>query len=204
MASTMKKRTPPNFIPSQRIVDAVALAIRFHGEQTRNGTGIPYLSHLFGVASLAMEHGADEDETLAAVLHDAIEDAGAHAESVIRAHLGDRVADIVLGCTDSIPHAQGRKFDWRNRKTLYLEHLSVTSTDVLLVSASDKLHNARAILHDLREQGDAVFDRFTAGRDGTLWYYAQLEQIVQARLPGPLANELSRTVAAIRHEAGEA
>jgi Guanosine polyphosphate pyrophosphohydrolases/synthetases len=112
----------PSFVPSSRLGDAVALAIQLHGNQTRKGTRIPYLSHLLGVASLAMEYGADEDQTIAAVLHDAIEDVGAHVEPLIRDRFGDRVTTLVLGCTDSVPDALGEKGDWQTRKSAYLAH----------------------------------------------------------------------------------
>ena len=154
------------------------------------------------VSALVMEYGGDEDQAIAALLHDAVEDAHTAQEAerrraVIHHQFGGRVAAIVAGCTDGIPNAAGRRPDWRERKEAYLDHLGNTDPDILLVSAADKLHNARAILGDLRVVGDAVVARFNAGRDGTLWYYGRLAEIFQARIPGPLADELARTVAAI-------
>ncbi len=122
-----------------------------HARQKRKGTETPYVSHLLGVASLVLEHGGDEEQAIAALLHDAVEDQGAHQEPVIRERFGDRVADIVLGCTDAdtLP-----KPPWRERKERYIEHLEHASSDVLLVSCADKVHNARAIVTDLKTHGD--------------------------------------------------
>lgn len=188
----------PNFLPSARITEAVALAITLHGEQTRKATGIPYLSHLLGVAGLVMEHGGDEEQTIAALLHDAIEDAGAHVEGLIREQFGERVVRIVLACTDGVPDAQGEKCDWQSRKQHYLAHLADAPAEVLQVSGCDKLHNARAIVSDLHTHGPAMFSRFKAGQVGTLWYYEQLAGVFQSQLPGSLADELARTVAELK------
>ncbi|WP_338430202.1 HD domain-containing protein [Synechococcus elongatus] len=189
---------PPTFQPSARMGTAVALAAQLHGEQVRKGTTIPYLSHLLAVASLVMEHGGDEDQTIAAILHDAIEDAGPEAEALIREQFGDRVTALVWGCTDGIPDAAGQKPDWRDRKQQYLQHLATVDPDILLVSACDKLHNARSILIDLQNHGLVLFDRFKAGQAGTIWYYQQLANCFQDRLPGPLSQQLSQTVEAIQ------
>lgn len=188
----------PNFLPSARIAEAVALATNLHGEQTRKATGIPYLSHLLGVAGLVMEHGGDEEQTIAGLLHDAVEDAGAHAEALIREQFGERVTRIVLACTDGVHDAQGEKGDWQTRKQRYLEHLTDAPAEVLLVSGCDKLHNARAIVSDLHTQGPAMFSRFNAGQAGTLWYYEQLAGVFLSRLPGSLADELARTVSELK------
>ena len=188
----------PNFQPSRRIAEAVALATTLHADQTRKATGIPYLSHLMGVACLVMEHGGDEDQTIAGLLHDAVEDAGAHAEAQIRAQFGERVTRIVLGCTDGVPDEHGEKGDWHTRKQCYLDHLHDAPAETLLVSGCDKLHNARSIVSDLNTHGPRMFSRFNAGKDGTLWYYDQLASVFQARLPSPLADELTRTVAEMK------
>ncbi|QIE29770.1 HD domain-containing protein [Caballeronia sp. SBC2] len=187
---------------TDRFARATALALELHATQVRKGTQIPYASHLLGVASLVLEHGGDEEQAIAGLLHDAIEDVGAGVAITIRELFGDRILSIVEGCTDAIPDAMGRKPDWRTRKEDYLAHLERADNDVLLVSASDKLHNARAILTDLRAIGPAVFDRFTAGRDGTLWYYGELARIFRAALPGSLSDELTRTVDLIHVASG--
>jgi (p)ppGpp synthase/HD superfamily hydrolase len=142
---------------TNKFARATALALELHATQVRKGTQIPYASHLLGVASLVLEHGGDEEQAIAGLLHDAIEDVGAGVAITIRELFGDRVLRIVEGCTDAIPDALGQKPDWRTHKEDYLAHLERADYDVLLVSASDKLHNARAILTDLRAIGPAVF-----------------------------------------------
>ncbi len=174
-----------------RLSEASALAFHIHAEQLRKGTDIPYLSHLLGVASLVLEHGGDEEQGCAALLHDAIEDGGAEWEPVIAERFGIRVAAIVRGCTDADVQP---KPPWRARKQAYLAHLETTDEAVLLVSAADKLHNARSIVSDMRTHGPAVFDRFNAGRDGTQWYYGALAAVFGRRLPGPLSRDLAETV----------
>ena len=178
-----------------RLAEAAAFALTIHADQTRKGSETPYISHLLGVSSLVLEHGGDQDQAIAALLHDAVEDQGAHQEPVIRERFGARVADIVLGCTDAdtLP-----KPPWRARKEAYLAHLAHAPADVLLVSCADKLHNARAICTDLRTHGDAVFDRFNAGKAGTLWYYGALAEAFAARLHNVLSRELADAVAELR------
>ncbi|MGB4484414.1 MULTISPECIES: HD domain-containing protein [Pseudomonas] len=188
----------PNFYPSPQIAEAVALATNLHSKQTRKGTGIPYLSHLLGVAGLVMEHGGDEEQAIAGLLHDAVEDVGAYVEAQIREQFGERVARIVLACTDGIPDETEAKGDWHVRKQRYLAHLSNAPADVLLVSACDKLHNARAIVSDLHSHGPAMFSRFNAGQESTLWYYDQLASVFQSCFPGSLSDELTRTVAEMK------
>ncbi len=151
---------------------ALTLATRLHATQTRKGTDIPYIAHLLGVASIALDHGANEDEAIAALLHDAVEDQGGEKTlEQIRRRFGSTVADIVWGCsdTDEVP-----KPPWRKRKETYIAHVACASPSIQLVSASDKLHNARAILSDYRCVGDKLWVRFTGGKDGTLWYYRAL------------------------------
>lgn len=166
---------------TERISDALALAVQAHERQVRKGTSIPYVAHPMGVASIALEFGADEDQAIAALLHDVLEDGGPQYGPVIKERFGERVLAIVEGCTDGLPDTSGKKADWGERKRAYLDHLLQASDDVLLVSGSDKLHNARAIVSDLRKIGPDVFSRFTAGRDGTLWYYRTLAEIFERR-----------------------
>jgi (p)ppGpp synthase/HD superfamily hydrolase len=179
-----------------RFTGALNLACDLHRTQARKGTQIPYVAHLLAVASLALEHGADEDEAIAAILHDAVEDqGGAVTASVIRESFGARVADIVLSCSDThlLP-----KPPWRARKEGYLEHLARATPSARLVSACDKLHNARAILADFRELGHGLWSRFNAGPEETLWYYRALVEELRKAPPGPqgkrLVEELDRVV----------
>lgn len=164
-----------------RLHEAVDYAAEAHQAQGRKGTSAPYLSHPLGVSSLVLENGGDEDQAIAALLHDVLEDCGGHHEGPIREAFGDRVAAIVIGCTDGLPDAAGEKLPWADRKRAYLTHLQSTDVATLLVSACDKLHNARAIGSDL-EAGHTVFDRFKAGRDPTIWYYEELLEIFAGRL----------------------
>ena len=179
---------------SERLSQALALAIEAHNGQFRKETTIPYIAHPMAVASIALEYGADEDQAMAALLHDAVEDGGAKYAEVIRSKFGDRVANIVDGCTDGVPDKNGNKSDWKQRKESYLSHLRSASDDVLLVSGSDKLHNARAIVSDLLNIGDEVFDRFKSSKAETLWYYQSLADIFKQR-NAPTAKALSETVA---------
>ena len=180
---------------TSRFEEALTFATRLHANQVRKGTNTPYVAHLLGVASIALENGADEDEAIAALLHDAVEDqGGAATREEVRRRFGERVAEIVDGCTDAttIP-----KPPWRARKESYIQHLALASPSVRLVSASDKLYNARSILLDYRVLGEQLWDRFTGGRDGTLWYYRALTNAYRAHGSTPLIDELERTVSEI-------
>lgn len=171
--------------------DAVALTFQLHADQHRKSTDIPYIAHLMSVSALVLEHGGDEEQAIAGLLHDAIEDCGVEHEAVIAERFGPRVAAIVRACTDAEVFP---KPPWRARKEAYLAHLEHASADALLVSACDKLHNARSIVEDLREHGVSMMSRFNAGRDGTIWYYRALSDAFLRLLPGRLAHELARTV----------
>jgi (p)ppGpp synthase/HD superfamily hydrolase len=180
---------------SARFEDALSFAARLHRDQVRKGTRIPYVSHLLGVTGIVLEHGGNEDEAIAAMLHDAVEDQGGAATlQTIRERYGDAVAAIVEGCTDSdvVP-----KPPWRPRKEAYISHVDAASPSVRLVSAADKLHNARTILADYRRHGDVVWDRFSGGKEGTLWYYRSLVEAFRAHGVTPLMDELDRVVSEI-------
>ncbi len=186
---------------TERIAKALALAVEAHDGQKRKGTDIPYVAHPMGVAAIALDYGATEDQAIAALLHDVLEDGGPQFTPVIRERFGETVLAIVEGCTDGVPDAQGKKADWKERKLQYLGHLATASDEILLVSGADKLHNARAIVSDLQSIGSPVFDRFTAGRDGTLWYYRQLAGIFSRR-SAPMAKQLDAVVADMEMLAG--
>jgi (p)ppGpp synthase/HD superfamily hydrolase len=191
---------PP--VLSERFEEALVYAARLHRRQRRKGSDIPYVSHLLAVASLVLEAGGDEDQAIAALLHDAVEDQGGLPTlAAIREHFGDAVAETVLACSDAWTEP---KPPWRARKEAYLRHLAGQPARVLLVSAADKVHNARAILDDYRRLGDALFDRFTGGQVGTLWYYRQLADTYRAiGMASPLVDELERTVGALEALASE-
>lgn len=184
-----------------RFDEALAYASRLHRHQIRKGSGIPYVSHLLGVASLAIEAGANEDQAIAALLHDAVEDQGGAAQlAVIRARFGANVARIVADCTDADTDP---KPPWRARKEAYIASLAHKPSASLLVSLADKTHNAGAIVTDLDRHGAAVWDRFTGGRDGSLWYYAQLVAAFRKHLPGAGAERLAALVDAMKVRAGD-
>ena len=180
---------------TDRFDTALAYASRIHRSQVRKGSAVPYVSHLLGVASIALENGADEDQAIAALLHDAVEDQGGAERLVdIRARFGDRVARMVDHCTDT---DQEPKPPWRERKEVYIASLATKPLDSLQVSLADKTHNAEAIRLDLHALGEVVWDRFTGGRDGSLWYYRAIADALSDLVPGPAADRLNHTVAQI-------
>ena len=182
-----------------RFQKAWIYASRMHAGQTRKGADVPYVAHVMGVASLVLEAGGDEDLAIAALLHDVVEDCGgAPRLREIERRFGKRVAGIVDGCTDSYVYP---KPPWRERKEAYLQKLRQEDEDVRLVSAADKLYNARSILADYRRIGESVWERFNGGRAGSLWYYRALVTEL-LRKPNPLAEELRRVVAELERVAG--
>jgi len=199
----MKARKPQVHL-TNKFTQAVDYAREQHKDQTRKGSGIPYIYHLLGVASLVLEYGGDEVQAIAGLLHDVIEDCGSEHEPIIRTLFGDRTADIVVACTDGTQESKAgaqtprAKYDnWRERKLRYIAHLRREKADALLVSCCDKLHNARAIVADLEDPhvGRAVFDRFTGKRDGTLRYYQSISHIFaqrKVRAAGALENVVKR------------
>ena len=185
----------PSTTTDHRFADALAYACQVHHGQRRKGTGIPYIAHILGVAALALEYGADEEEAIAALLHDAAEDGGGEATlAEIRARFGDVVGDIVLGCSDSLVEDPEDKLPWQERKENYLAHLENASASVCLVSAADKLHNVRSIIRDYHEHGDAIWDRFQGRRDGTLWYYETVADTLIRRQRTQLTRDLQDEV----------
>jgi GTP pyrophosphokinase len=185
-----------------RFLAAFALASELHACQVRKGTAVPYLAHLMSVAALVLEHGGGEDAAIGGLLHDAVEDSddGAATEARIRGEFGDRVAGIVAGCSDAVAVPGQAKPPWRERKQAYIERLAQDEDrDVLLVSACDKLHNARAIVADMREVGPAVWQRFSqADPASQFWYYTTLASCYRGRVPDRLSGELDRVLADMR------
>jgi (p)ppGpp synthase/HD superfamily hydrolase len=178
---------------TERFDDALAYASRLHRQQQRKVSGIPYVSHLLAVAAIALENGADEDQAIAALLHDAVEDQGGLAQlAAIRARFGDDVAAMVADCTDA--HEEPKPA-WRPRKEAYIASLARKPPRSLAVSLADKTHNAAAINADLRAHGHAVWERFTGGKAGTLWYYRALAEAFRAHAPGIAAERFAREVA---------
>lgn len=188
---------------TDRFARAAAEAARLHRGQMRKGSGTPYVAHLLAVAALALEHGADEDEAIAALLHDAVEDQGGEAtrERIAR-RFGERAAAIVAGCSDAVDLP---KPPWLPRKEAFVARLPGESRSVRLVTACDKLHNARSLMRDLLEHGEAVWSRFHGGREGTLWFYRTVAQVYDgpagAELPAALLRELREALRALEEAA---
>ena len=196
----MGTQAKANPILSSRFDDALAFAVDLHREQPRKGTGVPYVSHLLSVAALVLENGGSEDQAIAALLHDAVEDQGGKPRAAeIRERFGDLVAEIVDGCTDT---DVSPKPPWRLRKEAYVARVRNEPAHVRLVSAADKLHNARTMVTDLRIHGPALWERFNAGRDETLWYLESLVAAFREAGTTPIVEELARTVSELRAVSG--
>jgi (p)ppGpp synthase/HD superfamily hydrolase len=186
---------------SLRFLDALEVAAVMFATTRRKKTRIPYVAHLLGVCAIVLEHGGSEDEAIAALLHDTLEDITPtkQARRTVRA-FGDDVYGIVEGCTDGTPNRKGRKAPWRERKESFIAALEHEPGPVLLVSAADKLHNARAIVADLRVIGDRVWKRFNAPKDDILWYFGAVVDAFRANPAHPvtLVEELERVAAEMR------
>ena len=179
----------------EKFESALLYAAQLHRYQERKGSGVPYITHLLAVASIVGENGGTEDEVVAALLHDAPEDMGGEERlDDIRRRYGEAVAGIVEGCTDTY---EDPKPAWRPRKERYVAHVAEASRSVRLVSAADKLHNARSILADLDAVGEELWDRFTGGKEGTLWYYRALVDAYKKAGNDPPVEELDRVVGEI-------
>lgn len=191
---------------TDRFDRALLYATHVHGGQVRKGTSTPYVAHLLAVAATVLEYGGNEDLAIAALLHDCVEDQGGCARlEDVRNRFGERVARIVRACSDSLADtAKGeRKAHWKERKLAYIAHLQDADEDILRVSLADKVHNARAILRDLRKPdvGEEIWTRFSQPKAETLWYYRSLAETFCKRLPGQLSNELREIVSVL--ERGE-
>lgn len=186
---------------SPRFEEGLSYAARLHASQQKKGKDIPYIAHLLGVTSIAMEYGADEDGAIAALLHDAVEDQGGLPRlDEISQRFGARVAEIVMACSDSFEEP---KPPWRARKEGYLSHLRKQPDYVQLISCADKLYNARCVLEDYRQVGAEVWKRFKGGRDGTLWYFRALVGVFRDGSHNPaLVDEFDRVVSALEQVTG--
>lgn len=173
--------------PTRRVADALGLMFELHHTQRRKGANVPYITHLMAVAALVGEHGGDEDQFIAALLHDAVEDQGGPATLArIRALFGDGVAAYVDECsdTDAVP-----KPPWQERKEAHVAHVAQASAGLKLIVAADKLHNLRSTLRDLHAQGDPLWARFRGGRDNSLWYYRAMLAALRMNWEHPILVE---------------
>jgi len=177
-----------------RFADALVYATEVHAPQLRKGTNVPYVAHLLAVASLVLEDGGDDDEAIAALLHDAIEDQDVSFED-IQASFGEHVAEIVQACSDTDVNP---KPPWRQRKEDYIAHLAAAQPEVIRVSLADKLHNARSLLFDYRLDGEEMWKRFNPDAD-QLWYYRSLVDAFRRVSESPMVDELDRVVTELEH-----
>jgi GTP pyrophosphokinase len=186
---------------SARFTSALAYAAELHQEQERKVSGVPYVAHLLRVAGIVLEYGGNEDEAIAALLHDAVEDqGGTPVLEEIRRRFGQSVAETVWGCSDA--HVRPKP-PWRDRKQAHVDHVAAAPPSVRLVVAADKLDNARSLLREYRVRGESLWNFFHGGREGTLWYYdAMLAALKNAGVTA-LIEELERTLAEIRRTAEE-
>ena len=174
--------TIPNVVLTKRYAAAVAYASIIHACDVRKGTEISYLCHLLGVSSLVIEAGGDEDQAIAGLLHDAVEDTGGMARADdIRARFGDRVTEIVIACSDSTDEEWKRDTPYSKRKRIYLDRIKTEPMDYLLVTMADKVHNARAIVTDLHVHGAEVIGKFNGDANQVLDYYQECLAIAKER-----------------------
>lgn len=185
----------------RKFEEAMIYASHVHAGQKRKGIETPYITHLLAVSAIVGENGGTENEAVAALLHDAPEDQGGKERlEDIRARFGDEVAEIVAGCSDTF---ETPKPEWKERKERYIERIREDSNSVRLVSAADKLHNARSVLSDYRKLGGTLWERFNGGREGTLWYYGALVEAFRETGTNPsIVGELDRVVGQLKRLAG--
>ncbi len=182
-----------------RFDEALRLAAaKFRGVR-RKATGIPYIAHLLWVTATVAEHGGDEDQLIAAVLHDYLEDVEGSTSAELEHRFGKRAAWLVLELSDTTTRP---KPPWKERKERYLAHLEHADPDVKLISAADKLHNILSCVRDYRTDGEELFERFRGGREGTLWYFREVHRALLVDWPHPIAHQLGTQVQRLHELAG--
>lgn len=174
-----------------RMGDAAAFVVDKFKHKVRKQTTIPYVTHLFAVAASVGEHGGDEEQIIAALLHDVLEDIPEVSEADLRARFGPRVADFVVALSDTVVTP---KPPWKPRKETYLAKLRDETADLKLISAADKLHNCNSILRDHRVIGDAIFERFSVPMHETLWYFREVLDALGTGWSHPILEELREAV----------
>lgn len=183
-----------------RLDQALAFAAAAFRTRARKQTTVPYLSHLLSVTALVMENGGTPDQSIAAVLHDYLEDIPGASVEEVRDRFGAAVAELVLALSDTTDAEN--KAPWRDRKDAYVARLQTAGPEVKLVAACDKLHNARSIVLDQCRNGDRAFERFRASKDETLWYYRAVLAAIETDFDAPLLEELVATIAEMHRLAG--
>ena len=192
---------PAEPLYSNRVDEALALVAEAFRRKPRKSTRIPYLTHLLQAAVWVAEHDGNEDQFIAALLHDYLEDIPEADVEELRRRFGDRVTELVEAMSDSTGHP---KQPWEKRKRVHLAKLRQQSAEVKLVAVCDKLHNGKSILRDLRNQGDVVWDRFNSSREQNLWYYGALIEALGHGWSHPLLDELREVVAQLVDEVASA
>lgn len=172
--------------------EALVYAYRLHSKQARKGSDVPYFAHLLGVTALVLEEGGDEEEAIAALLHDAVEDQGGlETLEEIRKRFGERVADMVADLSDAFTSP---KPDWETRKVNYIRHLKNASPSVRRVALADKLYNAWSILSSHYKVGDEIWKRFNGGKEGTLWYYREVLKVFKETGSDFMTEEIEKLI----------
>ncbi len=183
-----------------KFADALTWAAQLHSQQVRKGSGTPYIAHLLAVAALVLEHGADETEAIAALLHDAVEDqGGAATREAIRTRFGEEVVALVdwASDTDQVP-----KPPWRQRKEAHVARVRTAPAEAQRILAADKLHNARSLLADLDRHGSSLWSQFQGGAAGTLWYYRAMSDAL-CDVPPVLSAQLVAAVQQLERAVSE-
>ena len=182
----MTEMTKPATYLTERFQSAMVYATEQHKDQSRKGTTITYICHPLGVASLVLEAGGDEDQAIAALLHDVPEDCGGEPRlKEIAEKFGPGVGRIVRGCSDSLVEDPEEKAPWKERKEVHISHLYDADLDTLTVTAADKVYNARSIATDLQNQGPELWKRFNAKREDIIWYYESVFAVLHKRKVSP-------------------
>lgn len=185
------------FILTGKYPEAMQYCFDLHQGHLRKGSNVPYISHLLAVSALVLEYGGNEDEAIAALLHDAVEDCGGlPVLEAVKARFGGKVADIVLGCSDSLSKDPGKKEPWHVRKERYLDHLRQANASVLLVAACDKLHNLSCTVQDLEKEGPAFWTKFNSAAQDQVWFYQECVDIFRDR-GSPLSGRMEKELAAL-------
>lgn len=188
---------------TERFYQALQFTFKLHGRDTRKASSVPYMAHLLAVCALTQQDGGDEDEAIAALLHDALEDKPDEtSREEIGLLFGDKVLKIVELSSDTPPgYKGGVKPPWRQRKETYLAHIRTSKPEMLRVTLADKVDNARAIYSDYQRLGEDLWKRFNAGREAQIWYYeSAVDAFKTAGVHGPLLEELERLVIQIKDQ----
>ena len=199
--------TDNKYTITPKLYNALTLAFKLHGHDARKKSDVPYIAHLLAVCALVQLDGGSEDEAIAALLHDLLEDKPEEINrEEIRQSFGDHVLKIIEVSTDTPKdYAGGQKPPWKKRKKAYIEHICETDPALLRVTIADKIDNARAILADHQRLGDQVWERFNAGKKDQLWYYSScVEAFDLSGYSGPLLEELRSLVGKLKKQTGNA